>query len=259
MIEARYVTAAKIKHFLQHRFGRESSFVQARLTTEGQFGLHLTIGTLVLVGAAWLFGGIAEDLITDDPLVLVDAIASEWFRSHATPRFTMGMQFTSALASAATVGILFTLMSGVFLWKRLWYWLLGLVLAVAGGMLLNVMLKDLFGRARPGWADSAMALTGPGFPSGHTMMATIIYGFMAIYLLPRTASWPARFLIAIMTISLVFLVALSRMYLGAHYLSDVLGAMAAGTAWLALCLTTVETWRRHSAERGVCGRQTVAL
>jgi membrane-associated phospholipid phosphatase len=241
------VIAAELKQFLQHRFRREYSFVQARLSPEGLFGLHLTIGVVVLVGAAWLFGGIAQDLIAGDPLILVDAIVSEWFRSHATPRFTMGMHFASALASATTVGILFALMSCVLLWKRLWYWLVGLVSVVAGGALLNVMLKDLFGRARPGWAEPLMALTDPSFPSGHTMMATLIYGFMAIYLMPTIASWPARFLVAIMTISLVFLVALSRMYLGAHYLSDVLGAMAVGTAWLALCLTTMETLRRYRA------------
>ena len=77
------------------------------------------------------------------------------------------------------------------------------------------------------------------------MMATIIYGFMATYLMLRIASWLWRFLIAIITILLVFLVALSRMYLGAHYLSDILAAMAAGTAWVAFCLTAVETLRRH--------------
>jgi len=239
------VIAAKIKRLLQNRFPRAFSFVQARLSPEGVFGLHLTIGTVVFAGATWLFGGITEDLITGDPLILIDKLISEWFRSHATPRFTMGMQYVSALASTPAVSIQFAIILCVLLWKRLWYWLLGLVLVVAGGMFLNVLLKDLFGRARPGWADPALA--DPGFPSGHTMMATIIYGFVATYLMLRIGSWPARFFIAIMTISLVFLVALSRMYLGAHYLSDVLGAMAAGMAWLALCLTTVETLRRHRA------------
>lgn len=237
--------AAKSKRFLQHRFPRAFSFVRARLSPEGLFGLHLTIGTVVFAGAAWLFGGITEDLITGDPLILVDELISEWFRSHATPRFTMGMQYVSALASTPAVTIQFAIMIFVLLWKRLWYWLLGLVLVVAGGMFLNVLLKNLFGRARPGWADPLMALADPGFPSGHTMMATIIYGFVATSLMLRIGSWPARFFVALMTISLVFLVALSRMYLGAHYLSDVLGAMAAGMAWLALCLTTVETLRRH--------------
>lgn len=184
---------AKIKHFLQHRFRREFSFVQARLSPEGLFGLHLIVGTVVLVGAAWLFGGIAEDLITSDPLVLVDQLISEWLRTHATPGLAVGMHFASALASTTTVGILFALMGCILLWKRQWYWLLGLVSAVAGGMLLNVMLKNLFGRARPGWADPLMALADPGFPSGHTMMATIIYGFMAVYLMLGIGSWLRRF------------------------------------------------------------------
>ncbi len=250
--------AAKIKHFLQHCFRRKFSFVQERMSPEGVFGLHFTIGAAIIAGAAWLFGGIAEDLITGDPLVQVDGLVSEWFRLHATPCFTVGMHIASALASTTAVGTLSALMGCVLLWKRLWYWLLGMVLAVAGGMLLNVVLKDLFGRARPGWADPSMALADPGFPSGHTMLATIVYGFMAIYLMPRIASWPVRFSMAIATIALVLLVALSRMYLGAHYLSDVLGAMAAGMAWLALCLTAVETLRRHAAARSVSGVQRVA-
>jgi undecaprenyl-diphosphatase len=90
-----------------------------------------------------------------------------------------------------------------------------------------------------------MALADASFPSGHTMMATIIYGFMAVFLISRTASWLSRFLIVTLMVVFVFLVALSRMYLGAHYLSDVLAAMAAGIAWLALCLTSMQTLRRH--------------
>lgn len=245
MIESLNGVAANIKHLLQSRFPRQFSFVQARLSPEGLFGLHLTIGAVVLVGAAWLFGGISEDLITGDPLILVDEIISEWLRSHTTPRLAMGMHFVSALASAVAVSIMFALMGGVLLLKRCWYWLMGLVSAVAGGMLLNVLLKNLFGRARPGWADPLMALADSSFPSGHTMMATIIYGFLATWLVLRNGSWPWRFLIAAITILLIFLVALSRMYLGAHYFSDVLAAMAAGIAWLALCLTAVETLRRH--------------
>lgn len=239
--------ATQIKHFLRRRFPRQFSFVRARLSPEGLFGLHLTIGTVVLVGAAWLFGGIAEDLITGDPLILVDKLVSEWFHSNPNPQFMTEMHLATALGSTTAVIILFATMGCGLIWKRLWYWLLGLVLVVAGGMFLNMLLKNLFDRARPGWADPLMSLTDPGFPSGHTMMATIIYGFMAIFLMPRIASRLWRFLIAALAISLVFLVGLSRIYLGAHYLSDVLAAMAAGIAWLALCLTAVETLRRGRA------------
>ncbi len=236
---------SQIRHFLQLRFPRQLLFVQARLSPEGLFGLYLTIGTVFLVGAVWIFGGISEDMITGDPLVLVDAFISEWFRLRSNPAFTKAMQLASVIGSTETVCILSALMGCLLLWKRQWHGLLGLVLAVAGGMLLNLLLKNLFGRARPGWANPLMALTDPSFPSGHTMMATIIYGYVAVFLIWRIAAWRWRFFTLASTISLVLAVALSRMSLGAHYLSDVMGAMAAGTAWLALCLTAVEVLRRR--------------
>ena len=245
--------AANIQRFLQRHFPRPHSFLQARLAPDGLFGRYFTIGAISLIGAVWMFGGISEDLITGDPLVVIDAFLSEWFRSHRTQNFTEAMQTVSAFASTPAVIALSTIAACFLLWKRLWYRLLALIVVVAGGMFLNVLLKHLLGRERPGWADAA--LSDSGFPSGHTMMATIIYGFLATYLILGTHSWPARFLIAIMTISLVFLIALSRIYLGAHYLSDVLGAMAAGTAWLALCLTATESARRHQGSLLSIGRR----
>ena len=221
------------------------AFVRARLSQDGTYGLHLTIGAAVLTGAAWIFGGIAEDLITSDPLVRVDAMLSEWLRLHASSRFAALMHAVSALASTTTVTLLAIALGCALLWQRRWTWLLGVVLAVPGGVLLNVGLKHVFGRARPGWADASMALADPGFPSGHTMMATIIYGLLALYLMQANASWRWRCSVAALAGTLVLAVALSRMVLGAHYLSDVLGAIAAGLGWVALCLTAVETWRRR--------------
>ena len=136
-------------------------------------------------------------------------------------------------------------MSRSILWAAL-----ALMLAVPGGVLLNVGLKHVFGRARPGWADASMALADPGFPSGHTMMATIIYGLLAVYLMPAIAAWRWRFVVAALAAAIILAVALSRVYLGAHYLSDVLGAMAAGLGWTALCLTAAETWRRKRSLTG---------
>jgi undecaprenyl-diphosphatase len=192
-----------------------------------------------------MFGGIAEDVITGDPLVRVDALVSEWFHSHSTPRIATGMQLVSALASPVTLGILFACITGALLWKRLWYWLLAWVAVAGGGMLVNVLLKNLFDRPRPGWADPGLALTDPGFPSGHTMMATIFYGFLAVHLILECTSRPRRLAIAIVAALIVLAVALSRIYLGAHYLSDVLAAIAAGIAWVVLCIAAVETLRRY--------------
>lgn len=58
---------------LRRRFSRQLAFIRARLSPTGYFGLHLTVGALVLIGAGWLFGGIAEDVVSGDPLTMVDA------------------------------------------------------------------------------------------------------------------------------------------------------------------------------------------
>lgn len=225
------------------RVQRYIAFLRARLSPEGVLGLHLTIGSVALIGSAWLFGGVAEDLITGDPLTIVDALISEWFRSHATPSSTVRMELVSSAASAAAVLGLSAAASIVMLWKRRWYALLALVLVVPGGIFLNLMLKIAFARARPGWGS--VDLFGYSFPSGHTMMATLLYGALGVFFVVAVKSWWSRAITAALVLTLICAVGFSRIYLGAHYFSDVVAAFAAGAAWLAICLTAVETLRRR--------------
>jgi undecaprenyl-diphosphatase len=201
---------------------------------------YAIFGPLVFFGAAWAFGAISEDLLTGDPLVLVDQRLSDWLHLQASPRMASAMGVVSATASASAVILASALLGCMFVWTRQWRALAGLTLSVGGGMLLNIVLKHSFGRARPGWADAALALGDLGFPSGHVMLATIVYGFILLTLLPHLNSRWWQSLATIAAATLVVLVALSRMALGAHYLSDVLAAMAAGMGWLMLCVTLVE-------------------
>jgi len=121
---------------------------------------------------------------------------------------------------------------------------------VPGGMLLNVALKHAFRRIRPSFDDPLLSLVTYSFPSGHTAAATVFYGLLACYLVRRTQAWRVRVLIVAGAVAMVMLVALSRMYLGVHYLSDVLAAAAEGAAWLAICVTAVSTLHRRRLARG---------
>jgi undecaprenyl-diphosphatase len=71
------------------------------------------------------------------------------------------------------------------------------------------------------------------------MTATVLYGVIAAYLLSKNKNWRQRLLILLVAGCLIVVVGFSRMYLGAHYLSDVLAAIGEGLAWLMLCLLTV--------------------
>ncbi|MES2413308.1 MAG: phosphatase PAP2 family protein [Pseudomonadota bacterium] len=223
-----------------------ASFVRARLSPDGYLGLHLTVGFAALLLALFAFGHIAEDLITNDGLVLLDERIMQWVHAHATHARTAFFFFFTELHG--TVGIL--LLTLVFaLWlahKRVWDWLMRLLLSVPLGMLLNVLLKNIFQRERPGFDQPLLALVTYSFPSGHTAAATLFYGVLAAYLV-KVLQRRWYLAVLLLTAAMVLLVALSRVYLGVHYPSDVLAAMASSSAWLAITFTGVATWRKRQS------------
>ena len=130
-------------------------------------------------------------------------------------------------------------------WRRNWYWLLCLGVAVPFGMLLNVFMKYAYHRARPSFDNPLLALTTYSFPSDHVAGSTLFYGVMAAMLVSKINAWRWRVMIVFAAIAIVALVALTRVYLGVHYLSDVLAAFAEGVAWLTLCLTGIHSYWAH--------------
>jgi undecaprenyl-diphosphatase len=208
----------------------------------------MTCGALVLVGASWLFGGISEDILNGDPLTLVDLQLASWFHAHATPLVTEGMLIVSNLHGVMAISGYALLLATYLLWKRDWYWLWCLGTTVPGGMLLNELMKYAFHRARPNLEHAILTLPTYGFPSGHVAGTGLFYGVLGAMLVSKIDVWRWRVLIAFAAIGLIVLVALSRVYLGVHYLSDVLAAFAEAAAWLSLCLMGVHTWWRQRTD-----------
>lgn len=233
---------------LLHRYSAQIAFIRARLSPEGYLGLRLTLGAVILIGATWLFGGIAEDVVTGDPLTVVDARVAAWFHTHAAPLLTQWMLVVTHLHGVVAIS-LYTGIAVLFLaWKRDWYWVLCLGVTVPSGMALNALTKLAFHRARPTFDNPILTLSTYSFPSGHVAAATLFYGVLAALLIAKASEWRWRVLILLVAIVLVALVALTRMYLVVHYLSDVMAAFAQALAWLALCLTGIHTWWEYRAE-----------
>ena len=234
---------------LRSRFSAALAFLRRRLSPEGYFGIRLTIGVAVLIGACWVFGEITEDVIAGDPLTLVDWRVAAFFHANATPLRNQIMSAISFfgsgrfLSAASGAGALY------LVWRRSWYRLLALLLVVPGGALIDVVVKHLIQRQRPVFENPIATLDSYSFPSGHTMGATLFYGLMAALAVQLFQGWKPRWVAVLGAVVVVLLVGFSRICLGLHYLSDVLGAMAAGVAWLALCLTALETFRRGREKR----------
>jgi undecaprenyl-diphosphatase len=234
------------------RFERSRRFLHARLSPEGYLGLHLTIGLLVIVAAGWWFGDIAEDMSRNAATRVLDESITSWFVVHASPLLTVISQAVTFLGSVGFLTSASALIGVVLAIRRSLYRLLAFVLAIGGGALLNLALKHLFHRQRPAIENPLVTLSSYGFPSGHTMGATIFYGVLALIVTYSIRTWSRRVLVGWVAAFLIALIGASRIYLGAHYFTDVIGAVAVGLAWLAFCWTGVETlrqWRGRSFKK----------
>lgn len=209
------------------RFGR--LFIEVSERHEAR---ALALAAALLIGTAWLFFGVLEDVIERDPLVLADHSIYYFFQSLRT---LPGDRFMIAVTELGDSVVVVAVTAAVFLWlaaKRSWrtasYW----VAAIAGASALNTAIKVGLHRTRPnellysGWSAFS-------FPSGHSTVNLALYGFFA-FLVTRELPPSRRLPVAFGCAALIFMIAVSRLYLGAHWFSDVVGGLAFGSMWLAL-------------------------
>ena len=152
----------------------------------------------------------------------------------------------SLLGSPGFVAAWGLVLVGLLLVRRQHLLLGGWIAAVAGAGLLDVALKRVFHRPRPMWGLPLLTARGWSFPSGHAMGSLVAYGMLAYLLLRETHLGRHQRMLAIISAALlVLLIGLSRLYLGVHYFSDVIGGYAAGVVWLAACISGLEIVRRR--------------
>jgi membrane-associated phospholipid phosphatase len=181
-----------------------------------------------------------------NPLGGVDRGIALWFHAHLTPSFVSVLKGITEFGSSEWIAIALLFAVIFFIFKRWWPSLLTLVVAVPGGMLLNEWLKVLVHRQRPFVEGWFVDWSGYSFASGHTIGATLLYGQLALFLIPVTKSRRARTLLFSAATFIVALVGFSRIALGAHYLTDVLAGIFFGAAWLIVCLLVVRPLRRFA-------------
>jgi len=187
--------------------------------------------------AGLLFLGFAWNVTARSALVALDGRVANFLHAHAGGAALTFFFALTQLHSPPALTALSLAFAAVLARLRQWYWILTLAAALGGGMLVNVVLKASYERLRPHFEDPLLVLTSYSFPSGHAAGATLFYGVLAAFLVSRTYDWRRRAAAVAGAIVAVLLVAFSRMYLGAHYLSDVLAAICASTVWLVLCLS----------------------
>jgi len=216
----------------------------ARFARGEYLGLHLTLGLVISLAGLWVFAGVTEDVIHHDPLTQFDVALLDWLHARATATGYAVFNAISLLGSPVTLTILALAVALLLAARRELIVLAGWLAAFAGGGLLDVVLKLVIRRPRPPGAAAFLQHFSWSFPSGHAMASLIGYGMLAYVL---TLLWihrrSAQIAVVLGAALLIIAIGFSRLYLGVHYFSDVVGGYAAGVLWLSACVSGLEVAR----------------
>jgi Membrane-associated phospholipid phosphatase len=223
----------------------------ARLHPKAYLWMHAVGGALATIVLTWIFLAIADEIPEQSYLVGLDMMVGRWIEAHGTEWgekiFFLVSYLGAPMLAVVVIGVLLW-----FAWHRDWHRALAVALTTGGGIVLSNVLKLVFHRGRPETATEFITRHTWSFPSGHSMNSTITYGFLTVLLLDHVTERRKRTAIVVGAAILIGAIGFSRVYLGVHYMSDVVGGWIAGGAWLIVCAIgyrfTQERRRRVEAD-----------
>jgi len=204
----------------------------------------LALLIVVLIGAAWLFIGIAEDVITGDPLVAFDQAVFELLQGLRNRPVDALMIAITELGDTTVVVAVTVVVLGLLLLRRSWRTAGYFLSAVVGASLFNTAIKVAVHRERPN-PDLYVGWSGFSFPSGHSTENAALYGFIA-FLACRRLPVTGRISVVLPIMMLVLAIAVSRVYLGAHWFSDVSAGLAFAAVWLTILMISYLNHRANN-------------
>jgi membrane-associated phospholipid phosphatase len=243
--------------YLEGKYPRLTLFIQKRLSSNEPYGLYLFLGIATSVGFIFYFLNIAEDILFHSSIVMADFRIMELLvslRNIPTAKFFLFITYLGNWEIILSLGII-ALLVLLLLEERIKA--LFFLTSVAIGQSAYSALKILFDRPRP---DRELALTSVGgysFPSGHAVVSIIFYGLIAYFIAIIFRKRWQKTLIFISAGALIFLIGLSRMYLGLHWMSDIISGWSLGMAIIFLAVTNLRA--REKSKTATIKRHRVPI
>jgi membrane protein DedA with SNARE-associated domain/membrane-associated phospholipid phosphatase len=220
-------------------------FISARFKKNFFYGRPLSFLTIAFLYTVSLLAGNIESVVTYDPIVQADIRIANLmfaFRSSGVVHFFL---WITILGKFQLIAIMTLSLAAIFwIWRKKIF-SLALLISVGGSSLFVFLGKDLIHRLRPAGNIPVYDERFFSFPSNHAAMAVALYGFIMIILWKKAEQWKIKINILFASLILIFLVGFSRIYLGVHFLSDVLGGYLVGLIWLIISVSIIE-WLEHS-------------
>jgi undecaprenyl-diphosphatase len=228
----------------------------ARSKRVTRYKSYLPVLAILVAGAllaAWAGDGFMDlaESVRAKSIVLQrsDASVHDWVIGERNSGATFFFTIVTNIGSPVGITVVLAIVALVLAVGRRWRWILYVVVTASGGWLLENELKRYFARARPAVAEMLRHANGYSFPSGHAMGSAVACGAMAYLAFRAIKSWPLTAAVIAFLYTFVAAVALSRVYLGVHWISDVVAGVTAGTVWVTTTTVAYETMRRIRSAR----------
>jgi undecaprenyl-diphosphatase len=223
--------------------------------------LRLLIGAFLLIAGVWAFAELGDEVLEGDTRAFDERVIHA-LRRDGAPAVPVGPAWLLAAARDVTslggytiIALVTLAVSGyLLLWRKPGMALLVLA-ASLGGVGWNLLLKAVFGRARPALVPHLIEVSSASFPSAHAMVAAAVYlslGFLVARVLDRRR---LKGYVLGVAMAAAFAVGASRVYLGVHYPTDVLAGWLAGLIWAFLCGLVALWLQRRGRVEGEGGNE----
>ena len=212
------------------------------LRTPGWLGARPVVGVMLFLVGIIVFGVIAANVWTKGPLLQWDLPLNRQFHAQAVqePSRIIEILVFGFFVGKELLQVIVVILSLYFLYKRFWPELAMLLIGAGGGAILWSVLIGIFDRTRPA-EQLGIVVSDPSFPSGHTISAVLCYGLLAYFFIPKMPSLFWKWVVGITAVLTMAFIGFSRVFLGGHYLTDIVAGYALGLAWAGLVFTLIES------------------
>lgn len=217
----------------------------------GRYGLRLLSMAGGLGAAAVVFATLTFNVIEDGPLLAVDGSIADSLNAWVHDRrwVLRLLEAVSLLGRPVVLAIVVAIVAGWVARAGRWRPAVFLAATTASGAVLGTMVKLLVDRPRPVVDHPVATAFGKSFPSGHAMHATIAYGAICLVVMPLLSERGRRVALTA-TVGAIAAIGSSRLLLGVHFLTDVIGGYLLAAVWLTLGAAAFRTWLRDDPDAG---------
>lgn len=223
-----------------------------KLNPAERFGVRATVLGVAVAAAGIGFGLLVSQVVHNGPLVEIDTAAARNLHTWVAgkPKTVVALKVITFVGTPLFFFLLVGLAAGYLLWRNRLRLAVFVVTTSLGGGIVDSIVKIIVDRDRPNLENPLIPLHGKSFPSGHAMSSTFVYGALLLTFMPLIPT-RRRPVVAGAAVALVAAIGFTRLALGVHYITDIVGGYLLGFVWLTVMTFAFSIWRQERGRKPV--------